>query len=64
MEEQKNTIEVEAITVEKAVKKALEMMNAKKQEVTIRVLNEPQNGLFGMQGAQLAKIRVTLKKHK
>lgn len=64
MEEQKTTIEIEAVTIEEAVKKALIMMNVKKQEVTIKVLNEAHKGLFGMQGAQPAKVRVTLKKHK
>ncbi len=64
MEEHKTTIEIKAITIEEAVKKALTMLNVKEQEVTIKVLNEEHKGLFGMQGAQLAKIRVTLKKHK
>ncbi|MFH1878704.1 MAG: Jag N-terminal domain-containing protein [Candidatus Omnitrophota bacterium] len=54
-------IEVEDITVEKAIKKALKMLNAKKKEVVIDVLKEEHKGLFGMKGADLAKIKVTRK---
>ena len=54
-------IEVEAITVAEAIKTALKTLNAKKQEVTIEVLKEEHMGLFGMEGAEKAKIRVKLK---
>jgi len=54
-------IEVEAITVEEAIRKALKALHAKKREVTIEVLKEEHKGLFGMEGAEKAKIRVTLK---
>lgn len=57
-------IEVEAITVDDAIRKALRELKAKKQEVKIEVINEERKGLFGMKGAELAKIRVTLKSHK
>ena len=55
------TIEVEAISVPEAIKKALKKLNAHKKYVTITVLKEEQKGLFGMEGAEPAKIRVTLK---
>lgn len=55
------TIEVEGITVEEAIKKALSELQAKKKEVKIEVLKEEQKGLFGMKGAELAKIRATVK---
>ncbi len=55
------TIEVEDITVEKAIKKALAELNVEKQEVEIKVVKEEHRGLFGMEGKQLAKIKVTLK---
>ena len=58
------TIEVEDVTVEAAIKKALKTLQAKKQEVNITVLKEEHKGLFGMEGADLAKIKVTLKPHK
>ncbi len=57
------TIEVEAITVEEAIKEALKTLHAKKQEVDIKVLKEEHKGLFGMEGAGRAKIKATLKPH-
>ncbi len=55
------TIEVEAITVEEAIRKALKTLHVKKDEVSIEVLREEHKGLFGMEGAELAKIKVTVK---
>ena len=57
------SVEVEAITVAEAIKKALKELHATKEEVTIKILKEEQKGLFGMQGAETAKIRVSLKQH-
>ncbi len=57
----KEAIEVEAVTVEKAITKALKTLNAEKKDVTVQVLKEEHKGLFGMRGAELAKIRVTIK---
>lgn len=57
------TIEVEAVTIEEAIRKALKTLQAKKQQVEIEVLKEEHKGLFGMEGAELAKIRVTLKEN-
>ena len=54
------SVEVEAKTVDKAIKEALKKLNATEKEVTIEVLKEEQKGLFGMQGAEAAKVRVTL----
>jgi predicted RNA-binding protein Jag len=54
-------VEVEDITVQEAIKKALKQLNATKEDVLIKVLKEEQKGLFGMQGAEKAKIRATLK---
>ncbi|MDD4957328.1 MAG: Jag N-terminal domain-containing protein [Candidatus Omnitrophica bacterium] len=53
-------IEVEDVTVEKAIRKALKTLNAKEQEVSVKVLKEGHKGLFGMKGAEHAKIRVTV----
>lgn len=55
------TIEVEAVTVEEAIRKALQTLHAKKKEVEITVLKEEHKGLFGMAGAEHAKIKATLK---
>lgn len=55
------TIEVEAITVEEAIRKALKELHVQKKAVKIEILKEEQKGLFGMEGRELAKIRVTIK---
>lgn len=57
-------IEVEAKTVQAAIKEALSMLHVKENDVTIQVLKEEHKGLFGMEGAEKAKIKVTLKKKK
>ena len=51
-------IEVEAKTVEEAVKKALKQLKVPRKDVTIEILSEEQKGLFGMPGAKYAKVRV------
>lgn len=53
-------IEVEAATVEEAIKKALKTLKAKKRDVNIQVLNEGKRGLFGIEGETPAKIKATL----
>jgi len=54
-------VEVEAITIEEAIRKALKELHVQKKEIQVEVLKEEQKGLFGMKGRELAKIRVTLK---
>jgi len=63
-EAHKQKIEVEAPTVEGAIKKALKILHAQKKEVLIKILKEEKKGLFGMEGAEPAKIRATLKDRK
>ncbi len=55
------SIEVEASTIQEAIKKALATLQVKEKEVMIKVLKEEHKGLFGMEGAERAKIRATLK---
>ena len=55
------SIEVEAKTTREAIKIALKTLNAKKADVEIKILREERKGLFGMEGAEPAKIKVTLK---
>lgn len=57
----KLSIEVEGKTVEEAIKKALKELALPRDKVKIEVLSEEEKGLFGMQGARPAKIRVSLK---
>ena len=55
-------IEIEAKTTKEAIKIALEKLGAKKEDVEIKILREPYQGLFGMEGAELAKIKAIVKK--
>ncbi len=50
--------EYEGTTVEEAMKKALAELNLPKERIKIQILTEGQKGLFGMEGAKKAKIRV------
>ena len=56
------TIEIEAKTTQEAIKIALVKLKAKKEDVEIRILREENKGLFGMEGAELAKIKAIVKK--
>ncbi len=53
-------VEVDGKTIEEAVKKALAHLNVPREQVKITILSEEQKGLFGMQGAKPAKIRVSV----
>jgi len=55
----KFSIEVEASTVEEAIKKALKELKLPRSKVKIEVLSDEEKGLFGMPGAKPAKIRVS-----
>jgi spoIIIJ-associated protein len=55
------SIEVEGATVEDAIKKALDILNLTREEIIIKIVCEEQKGLFGMEGAKPAKIKVSLK---
>lgn len=53
-------IEVEGKTLEQAIKKALAQLKLPRERVKIEALSEEAMGLFGMEGAKPAKIRVTV----
>ena len=55
----------EGKTVEEAVKKALAELGVTrdKVEIEIEVLEEEEKGLFGMEGAGKARVRVKLKEN-
>lgn len=57
-----NSIEIEGKNIEEAIQKALEYLDVKRRDVNIEVLSEEDKGLFGMQGANPAKVKVSLKK--
>ena len=56
------TIEVEAKTTQEAIKTALRKLGMKREDVEVKILREEHKGLFGMEGAEPAKIKVTVKK--
>ena len=58
------SIEVEEGTVEEAIKKAAEIFNVSRDEISVKVVCEEKRGLFGMEGEKPAKIRVSLKAKK
>jgi len=56
-----NAIEFEGKTLEIAIKKAEDALNVSRETLDIKVVCEEQRGLFGMEGAKLAKIKVKVK---
>jgi len=61
---QKFNIEVEANTVEEAIRKALKQLKLPRSKVKIEVLSDEEKRLFGMPGAKPAKVRVSMLKDK
>ncbi len=53
--------EFEGRTVEEAVAKAIKKLAVSKDRLDIKVICEESRGLFGMQGAKLAKIMVRMR---
>ena len=64
MKGSQKSIEVEGGTVEEAIKKAAEIFNVSRDEISVKVVCEEKRGLFGMEGEKPAKIRVSLKAKK
>ncbi len=54
------SIEMEGKTPEEAIQKALEVLDAPREQVKVEILDEGSKGLFGMIGSKQAKIRATL----
>ena len=55
------SIVIEAPTINKAIDIALAKLGTTKEKVEIEILREGKKGLFGMEGAYTAKIRVRIK---
>ena len=64
MEDRKKTVEIEGSTVEDAIKKAMALLKVSREEINVKVVCEEKKGLFGMEGAKPAKIRVSFKRGK
>jgi spoIIIJ-associated protein len=53
-----DTIEQTAVTIEEAIRRALETLGASEDDVTIEILSTPRSGVLGL-GARQARVRVT-----
>jgi spoIIIJ-associated protein len=53
-------IEVEEKTVDDAINKALEELQASRDQVSVEIIEEGSRGLFGFMGAKPAKVRVSV----
>ena len=53
--------EFEGCTVNDAIKKAMKELGVPRKQIEVKVVCEEKRGLFGMQGAKPAKIKVNLK---
>jgi len=59
--EKNKSFEFEGSTVEEAIHKAAEELKMSSKNFDVKVVCEEKKGLFGMEGAKPAKIRVTIK---
>ena len=57
-------LEFDGCTVEDAIKKAVDQMGVSREEIMVKIVCEEKKGLFGMEGAKLAKIKVIKKVEK
>ena len=53
--------EFEGNTLDEAINKAVQTLGVPKNKLNIKIVCEEKRGLFGMQGAKTAKIKVTAK---
>ena len=54
--------EFEGNTLDEAINKAVNQLGVPKNRLDIKIVCEEKLGLFGMQGAKTAKIKVRIKK--
>ena len=62
MKDVAHDLEFEGLDVEDAINKAMEALKISRRELIVKVVCEEQKGLFGMNGAKFAKIKVKIKK--
>lgn len=58
---ERRSFEFVGSTIEEAIKKALDELQVKRDDIVVKVVSEEKKGLFGMEGANPAKIKVTMK---
>ena len=61
MADQSKNFEFEGRTVEEAIKKAIKALKVSREQFDVKIVCEEKRGLFGMEGAKPAKIKVTIK---
>ena len=61
MDQKPEVNEFEGNTLDEAINKAVLELGVPKEKLNIKVVCEEKRGLFGMQGAKSAKIKVTVK---
>lgn len=54
------SVETEGKTPAEAIEKALQILKATRDQVRVKILSEEEKGLFGMEGARPAKVKVAL----
>jgi spoIIIJ-associated protein len=59
--ERNKSFEFEGGTVEEAINKAIKDLKMSRESLDVKIVCEEKRGLFGMEGAKPAKIRVTIK---
>lgn len=57
-------IESEGKTIKEAINKALKELKLSRKQVKIELLSEEERGLFDMEGARPAKVRISVLKPK
>lgn len=55
-----NSIEAEGRNTKEAISLALKRLGVSKNRVKVQILSEERKGLFGMEGASQAKVKVTV----
>ena len=55
-------MEFEGGTVEEAIENAIKALSVSRDEIVVKIVCEEKKGLFGMEGAKPAKIKVGFKK--
>ena len=63
IERSKKSFEFDGVNVEEAINKALKVLNISREEINIKIVCEEKKGLFGMEGAKPAKIKIQFKKN-
>ena len=57
----KKSMEFEGSTVDDAIQRAIDKLGVRRDQIIVKVVAEEKKGLFGMEGAKPAKIKVTFK---